>query len=110
MVSTGGSISTCPMPRRMFCPGPPVDPEHLALRASAGKAEVRLRAGVVVHERGGAGGLDQVHRAAIAERDILYRSGFDQLSERRGSRLGERRLARHRDTVGELAEREPDVD
>jgi len=88
----------------------PVDPEHLALRAAAGEAEVRLRTGVVGHEHRRTGHLDQVHRAAVAERHALDGTRLDELADfgRPGSEQWG--LPPHGDGVGELTERELDIE
>ena len=91
-------------------PGATVNPEHLALRAATRQAEVRLRAGVIRDEYRRARHLDQIHGAAIAERHPLDRARLDELTELGGPRRKERRFRTHRHGIGELADRELDIE
>ena len=61
--------------------GAAIDPEHLRLLAGAGEGEVGFLAGVVADEDGGAGHLDEVEGAAVAEREVLDGLGFDELGD-----------------------------
>ena len=59
--------------------GAAVDPEHLALGAAPGQAEIRFGAAVIGHEYRGAHHVDHVHGAAVSQRHVLDRLRLDQL-------------------------------
>ena len=65
----------------VFLTSAAVDPEHLALRAAAGEAEVRLLTGVVRDEDRPGGHPDQVHRASIAERHAFNGARLYELAD-----------------------------
>ena len=74
-----------------------------ALHAAAGGVERRLR-----HRR--ARQRDQVHRVAAVERQRLDALVLDHLADARAARFDQRRGGLHGHRLGDLAERERDVD
>ena len=90
-----------------------VDPEHLALRAAAGDAEVGVgitRRIAIVHKNHGAGSRQDVQCAAVAQRQIRDAARIDDRRNVRAAGIHQRRLFVHVEHFADGADLHLDVE